>query len=231
MRLVWGMVFSAGAVLPFVACSGGDESLEERGSYALGMDIGNSVKQFEVSLDREALVDGLLDALSEREPRFSPEEGSELVMELLAKAQKENARRRVEQAETNIQEGEEFLAENKAKDGVVETASGLQYIVLEQGEGPSPVPDDRVTVHYEGKLLDGKVFDSSYERGEPSEFLLSAVISGWTEGVQLMKAGSKYRFFVPSDLAYGERGAGQDIGPNATLIFEVELISIEQIEQ
>lgn len=231
MRLVWGMVFSAGAVLPFVACSGGDESFEEKASYALGMDIGNSVKQFAASLDREAMVDGLLDALSEREPRLSPEEVRELVMELRAKAQEENARRRVEQAETNMQEGEEFLAENKAKDGVVETASGLQYIVLEQGEGPSPVADDRVTVHYEGKLLDGKVFDSSYERGEPSEFLLSAVISGWTEGVQLMKVGSKYRFFVPSELGYGVRGAGQDIGPNATLIFEVELISIEQIEQ
>ena len=127
-----------------------------------------------------------------------------------------------------MQEGEEFLAENKAKDGVVETASGLQYIVLQQGDGPSPAATDRVTVHYEGKSLDDKVFDSSYERDEPSEFVLNAVISGWTEGVQLMKVGSKYRFFIPSELAYGERGAGQDIGPNATLIFEVELISIEQ---
>ncbi len=228
MRLAWGMVFSAGAVLSFVACSGGDESFEEKASYALGMDIGNKVKQFEASLDREALVDGLLDALSEREPRLSPEEVNQLVRELLVKAQVENDRRRAEQAETNMQEGEEFLAENKAKDGVVETASGLQYIVLAQGEGPSPVAADRVTVHYEGKLLDGKVFDSSYERGEPAEFLLSAVISGWTEGVQLMKVGSKYRFFVPSELGYGVRGAGQDIGPNATLIFEVELISIER---
>ncbi len=127
-----------------------------------------------------------------------------------------------------MQEGEEFLAENKAKDGVVETASGLQYIVLTQGEGPSPAAADRVTVHYEGKLLDGTVFDSTYERGEPAEFVLDSVISGWTEGVQLMKVGSKYRFFIPSDLAYGGRGAGQDIGPNATLTFEVELISIEQ---
>ncbi len=228
MRLAWGMVFSAGAVLPFVACSGGEESFEKRASYALGMDIGNNVKQLAESLDREALVDGLLDALSEREPRLSPEEVNQLVRELLVKVQVENDRRRAEQAETNMQEGEEFLAENKVKDGVVETASGLQYIVLAQGEGPSPVADDRVTVHYEGKLLDGKVFDSSYERGEPAEFLLSAVISGWTEGVQLMKVGSKYRFFVPSELGYGVRGAGQDIGPNATLIFEVELISIEQ---
>jgi len=228
MRLAWGMVFSAGAVLPFVACSGGDESFEEKASYALGVDIGTNVKQFGTSLDRDALVDGLLDALSEREPRLTPQEVDELVREFLAKAQAEDAQRNIVLAETNMQEGEEFLAENRAKDGVVETASGLQYIVLTQGDGPSPAAADRVTVHYEGKLLDGKVFDSSYERGEPVEFVLNAVIPGWTEGVQLMKVGSKYRFFIPSDLAYGGRGAGQDIGPNATLTFEVELISIEQ---
>jgi FKBP-type peptidyl-prolyl cis-trans isomerase len=222
------MVFSAGAVLPFVACSGGDESFEERASYALGVEIGNNVKQFGTSLDRDELVDGLLDALSERELRLSPQEVGELVREFVAKAQEKDARRNIEQAEANMQEGEEFLAENKTKDGVVETASGLQYVVLTEGEGPSPVAADRVKVHYEGKLLDGKVFDSSYERGEPSEFVLSQVISGWTEGVQLMRVGGKYRFFVPSDLAYGGRGAGRDIGPNTTLIFEVELISIER---
>ena len=227
MRLAWGMVFSAGAVLPFVACSGGDESFEEKASYALGVEIGNNVKQFGTSLDRDELVDGLLDALSEREPRLSPQEVGELVREFAAKAREEDARRNIEQAEANMQEGEEFLAENKAKEGVVETASGLQYIVLAEGEGPSPAAADRVTVHYEGKSLDGKVFDSSYG-GEPSELVLNEVISGWTEGVQLMKVGSKYRFFIPSDLAYGGRGAGQDIGPNATLIFEVELISIER---
>ncbi len=228
MRLAWGMVFSACAVLPFVACSGGDESFEKKASYALGVDIGNNVKQFGTSLDRDELVDGLLDALSEREVRLSPQEVGELVREFAAKAQEKDARRNIEQAEANMQEGEEFLAENKTKDGVVETASGLQYVVLTEGEGPSPVAADRVKVHYEGKLLDGKVFDSSYERGEPSEFVLNGVISGWTEGVQLMKVGSKYRFFIPSDLAYGARGMGRDIGPNATLIFEVELISIER---
>ena len=227
MRLAWGMVFSAGAVLPFVACSGGDESFEERASYALGVEIGNNVKQFGTSLDRDELVDGLLDALSERELRLSPQEVGELVREFVAKAQEKDARRNIEQAEANMQEGEEFLAENKTKDGVVETASGLQYVVLTEGEGPSPAAADRVTVHYEGKSLDGKVFDSSYG-GEPSEFVLNGVISGWTEGVQLMKVGSKYRFFIPSDLAYGARGMGRDIGPNATLIFEVELISIER---
>ena len=228
MRLAWGMVFSAGAVLPVVACSGGDESFEERASYALGVEIGNNVKQFGTSLDRDELVDGLLDALSEREVRLSPQEVGELVREFAAKAQEKDARRNIEQAEANMQEGEEFLAENKTKEGVVETASGLQYVVLTEGEGPSPVAADRVKVHYEGKLLDGKVFDSSYERGEPSEFVLNGVISGWTEGVQLMNVGSKYRFFIPSDLAYGERGIGGDIGPNATLIFEVELMSIER---
>ena len=227
MGLAWGIVFSAGAMLPFAACSGGDESFEERASYALGVDIGNNIKRFGTSLDRDELVDGLLDALSERELRLSPQEVGELVREFAAKAQEKDARRNIEQAEANMQEGEEFLAENKTKGGVVETASGLQYVVLTEGEGPSPVAADRVKVHYEGKLLDGKVFDSSYD-GEPSEFVLNGVISGWTEGVQLMNVGSKYRFFIPSDLAYGERGIGGDIGPNATLIFEVELISIER---
>ena len=133
MRLAWGIVLSVGAVLPFVACSGGDESFEERASYALGVDIGNNVKRLGTSLDRDALVEGLFDVLSEREPRLSREEVSELVRELLAKAQEEDARRRIEQAEANMQEGEKFLAENKAKEGVVETASGLQYIALAEG--------------------------------------------------------------------------------------------------
>ena len=228
MRLAWGMVFSACAVLPFVACSGEDESFEKKASYALGMDIGNNVKEFAASLDREALVDGLLDALSEGEPRLSPEEISELVQELMEKTQRDNALRRVEQAETNMQEGEEFLAENKAKDGVVETASGLQYIVLAQGEGPSPVAADRVTVHYEGKLLDGKVFDSAYERDKPAEFCLSTVISGWTEGGRLMTAGSKNRLCGPPERRWAGRGAWWRWPSAVRSIFEVELISIEQ---
>ncbi len=128
---------------------------------------------------------------------------------------------------SNLEEGQAFLAENKSVDGVVETPSGLQYLILTEGDGPSPSATDRVTVHYEGKLLDGTVFDSSYERGEPYGTRLNEVIAGWTEGVQLMAVGSKFRFFIPANLAYGERGSGADIGPNATLIFEVELLAIE----
>ena len=119
-----------------------------------------------------------------------------------------------------------FLEENAKKEGVVTTASGLQYIVMTKGDGAMPKETDNVTVHYHGTLLDGTVFDSSVERGQPATFPLNGVIKGWTEGVQLMNVGSKFRFFIPSDLAYGERGAGGAIGPNATLIFEVELISI-----
>lgn len=127
--------------------------------------------------------------------------------------------------EENKAAGEAFLAENAKKDNIVTTASGLQYEIIETGEGPSPSATTNVTVHYKGTTLDGKEFDSSYSRNAPATFPLNRVIAGWTEGLQLMNTGAKYRFFIPSDLAYGERGAGGDIGPNATLIFEVELIS------
>ncbi len=132
-------------------------------------------------------------------------------------------------ATENKEEGTAFLEENGKKEGVTTTASGLQFLVLEKGDGKgdSPKATDNVTVHYEGTTIDGKVFDSSYERGAPATFPLNRVIAGWTEGVQLMKEGAKYRFYIPSDLAYGERGAGRDIGPNSTLIFDVELIKIQ----
>jgi len=120
--------------------------------------------------------------------------------------------------------GEKFLAENAKKDGIITTASGLQYQVISEGTGASPSASDNVTVHYKGTTLDGKEFDSSYSRGAPATFPLNRVIAGWTEGLQLMKEGAKYRFYIPANLAYGERGAGRDIGPNSALIFEVELI-------
>jgi FKBP-type peptidyl-prolyl cis-trans isomerase len=126
--------------------------------------------------------------------------------------------------EENKKLGETFLAENSKKDNIVTTASGLQYEILTNGEGSSPTATDTVTVHYRGTTLEGKEFDSSYSRNSPATFPLNRVIAGWTEGLQLMNLGAKYRFFIPSDLAYGERGAGRDIGPNAALIFEVELI-------
>ncbi len=136
-------------------------------------------------------------------------------------------RKRQAEAERNRAEGEAFLAENRKQKGVITTASGLQYMVLREGSGPRPAPTDTVRVNYEGRLLDGTVFDSSYQRGQPAEFPLTAVIAGWTEGVALMPVGAKYRFWIPSDLAYGANGApGGKIGPNATLTFDVELLGI-----
>ena len=133
---------------------------------------------------------------------------------------------RESQGETNTVEGAAFLEANKMQDGVMTTASGLQYMVIEKGDGPKPSASDRVTVHYRGTLIDGSEFDSSYSRGQPATFPVSGVIPGWVEGLQLMNVGGKYKFFIPSELAYGERGAGQRIGPNAVLIFEVELLEI-----
>ncbi|KAA5536766.1 FKBP-type peptidyl-prolyl cis-trans isomerase [Taibaiella lutea] len=131
-----------------------------------------------------------------------------------------------EKAETNLKNGEAFLEENKSKEGVITLPSGLQYLVLKEGEGAKPTATSRVTCHYHGTLIDGKIFDSSVQRGQPATFPLNQVIAGWTEGVQLMSVGSKYRFFIPSALGYGSRQVGSDIGPNSVLVFDVELLSI-----
>lgn len=132
-----------------------------------------------------------------------------------------------EKAEANQKAGEEFLEQNKTKEGVISLESGLQYLVLKEGEGPKPTATNRVTCHYHGTLIDGKIFDSSVQRGQPATFPLNQVIPGWTEGVQLMSLGSKYRFFIPSNLGYGNRQVGSDIGPNSVLIFDVELLGIQ----
>ena len=228
MRRASGTLISAGTFL-LAACSGGTpDTLSERASYAIGLDMGNSVEQMGGDVDLDMLIQGLRDALGEQEPQMDQQEIAEVMQEFFQQMQETNAARQQELMESNSQAGETFLAQNRTKGGVVETPSGLQYEVLTEGTGLFPSATNQVTVHYEGKLLDGKVFDSSYERGEPASFRLNGVIAGWTEGVQLMKVGSKFRFFIPPNLGYGENGAGQDIGPNATLIFEVELLGIEQ---
>ena len=200
---------------------------QARTSYALGLDVGASLSQLPFTLDLDAFHQGMTDLFADAELQVSPEECRQLLTELQQAVRQQAATGRDDVAAHNQREGAAFLFANGSKPGVVSTASGLQYQVLNEGSGASPKAADQVTVHYTGTLLDGTEFDSSVSRGEPVTFPLNGVIPGWTEGVQLMKVGGKTRFFIPPQLAYGERGAGSDIGPHATLVFEVELLSIE----
>jgi FKBP-type peptidyl-prolyl cis-trans isomerase FklB len=197
------------------------ETEMEKVSYSLGVSVANSVKaQGLQSIDAKAVGKAFEDVFEGKELVISEEEANVILQEYFQKL----ANKALEE---NQAAGKKFLLENAKRDGVVTTASGLQYEVLAQGSGASPKATDEVTVHYHGTLTDGRVFDSSVERGQPATFPVNGVIPGWIEALQLMNVGSKYKLFIPSDLAYGERGAGQMIGPNSTLIFEVELISIK----
>jgi len=189
-------------------------------SYAFGSSIANDLKQRGVSSLNLALVTKAMnDVFSGADVKFNQEKSQEIIYGLLNVIQKKKF-------EGAIAEAEQFLTDNKKKAGIVSLPSGLQYEVIQAGTGPKPVATDEVTVHYKGTLINGQQFDSSYSRGEPTSFTLNQVIPGWTEGLQQMPIGSKYRFFIPYALAYGERGAGKDIPPYSTLIFEVELIKI-----
>ena len=193
----------------------------EKLSYALGMVIGHNLKGMGVkNLSQDDFGKAMNDVLTNQTTSLTDQEAQKIVGDFLQK-QQEEATREIRE------EGERFLAENAKKEGVVVLPSGLQYTVLTEGTGAQPKATDRVKCHYEGTLTNGQVFDSSYRRGEPAVFPLNGVIAGWTEGVQLMKKKTKYRFFIPYNLAYGERGAGQAIPPYAALVFDVELISIE----
>ena len=195
------------------------ESEQDKYSYGLGMMIGERVlKQYE-NVDYDLLLEGMKAQHQSQDTLLSLQEAGEALNAYMEKAF-------AEQSEANKNRGEDFLSANAGKEGVTTTESGLQYKVLTEGDGAKPAATDEVTVHYRGTLIDGTEFDSSYSRGEPTSFALNQVIPGWTEGVQLMSVGSKYQFFIPYDLAYGERGAGGSIGPFETLIFEVELIEI-----
>ncbi len=195
------------------------ESDYERFSYALGIMVSERIlKQFP-DIDYDQLMHGLKDHHQQQTLEMSLPESADV---LAAYVQQEQTR----QAEAAVARGKAYLEENAAKDGVNVTSSGLQYSVITPAEGDKPAATDQVKVHYRGTLIDGTEFDSSYRRNEPAVFGLNQVIPGWTEAVQLMSVGSKYRFVIPSELAYGERGAGASIGPNETLIFEVELLDI-----
>jgi len=203
---------------------------KDKASYSIGYDIGETFKKQKIELNVDALVAGLKEAVAGKESTMSKEDREKTLQAFQKEMMEKQIAASKEAATKNQAEGEKFLAENKTKDGVKTTASGLQYKVLKEGSGPSPKETDTVVTNYRGTLIDGTEFDSSYKRNEPASFPVNRVIKGWTEALQLMKPGAKYQLFIPSSLAYGERGAGQLIGPNATLIFEVELLSIKPPE-
>jgi len=204
---------------------------EQRLSYGIAYGLGLRMKADGVPLDAAAFGVGLADSLDGKEARMTQEEISAEMEAFQEKAQAERAAAQEALSKANIEAATKFLAENAAKEGVVTTASGLQYEVLTEGKGPKPTADDTVEVHYRGTLVDGTEFDSSYSRGETVTFGVGQVIPGWTEALQLMPVGSKWKLAIPADLAYGAGGAGQVIGPNAALVFEVELISIPEPEK
>lgn len=229
MKLRWLAVF----VIAFLA---GPIHAEERPvlktqkdkvSYSIGLDIGNNFKKQAIDIDPGILAKGIKDALSGEKTLLTDQEVREVLTALQQEMRGRDEVRLKDMAEKNRKEGAAFLTENKKKEGVVTRPSGLQYKIIQAGTGMTPKSTDTVTTHYRGTLIDGTEFDSSYQRGQPAVFPVSGVIAGWTEALQLMKVGAKWQLFVPSDLAYGERGAGRMIGPNATLIFEVELVSIQ----
>nr|WP_245846489.1 FKBP-type peptidyl-prolyl cis-trans isomerase [Prosthecobacter debontii] len=204
-------------------------------SYFIGSQIGgniaNNFKQQGVDIDLDSFLGAVRDQFEGKPSKYKPEELEAAMQEfekVMQGKQAEMQAKAADKAKETKAAGAKFLAENGKKDGVKTTASGLQYEVIKQGEGPKPVATDKVNVHYHGTLLNGKVFDSSVERGEPITFGVQEVIKGWTEALQLMNVGSKYKLYIPSELAYGDNGAGADIGPGETLVFEVELLKIEK---
>ncbi len=199
----------------------------DKTSYAIGMNVGKGLHRDSVDIDPAILLRGLKDALAGGKTLLTDQEAQATLTALQNDLRKKQQEMRQQATETNKKEGEAFLAANKTKDGVVALPSGLQYKILQEGAGPKPAATDSVVCNYRGTLLDGKEFDSSYKRGQPATFPVNGVIKGWTEALQLMPVGSKWQLFVPSELAYGDRGAGADIKPGATLIFEVELLSIQ----
>jgi len=202
-----------------------DDSL----AYAIGSDIANGFEQSKLeNLNPDIVALAIKNHFAKDSSVMSADDIKNVMMAFSNKRRKEQQAKQDELSQVNIKEGEAFLAANKVKEGVITTESGLQYKVITAGNGAIPTADDKVKVHYTGKLINGTVFDSSVERGQPAEFPVKGVIPGWTEVLQLMKTGAKYEVYIPSALAYGPRGQGQQIAPHSTLIFDVELLSIEK---
>lgn len=204
------------------------ETVAQKGSYLIGHNIGSQLSSEGIEVDLDALAAGIAAALAGKEPAVPKEQIRQVMQEFQREAQAKASEKKKAEGTKNAQEGKDFLAQNAKKKGVQTTPSGLQYEVIQDGKGAKPKETDTVQTHYKGTLLSGKVFDSSYDRGEPAEFPVNGVIKGWQEALQLMNVGSKWKLYVPSDLAYGERGAGADIGPNSVLVFEVELLGISE---
>lgn len=200
---------------------------KDKESYSLGYQFGQNLKGQGVELNLEVYTSGIKDALGGRESQITPEEIRATITGLQQRLMAVQQKAFKEQAAKNLSESKAFLAENGKKEGIKTLPSGLQYKVFAEGSGKMPKAEDTVTVNYKGTLIDGTEFDNSYKRGQPATFQVKGVIKGWTEALQLMKEGSKWQFFIPPDLAYGEGGAGRSIPPNSTLIFEVELISVK----
>ncbi|MEM7036011.1 MAG: FKBP-type peptidyl-prolyl cis-trans isomerase [Bacteroidota bacterium] len=196
-------------------------------SYAIGLDIGTNFKSQSIEVNMDAFVKGLQDGMGDGTPMLSQDQARQVMMAFQRELQAKQQEARKAEGAANLQKSQEFLANNKANNSkVVELPSGLQYEVMKEGTGPKPTVDDEVTTHYHGTLMDGSVFDSSVERGQPASFPLKGVIKAWQEILPMMSVGSKYRIFSPPALAYGEYGSPPKIGPNAALIFEIELIKI-----
>lgn len=197
-------------------------------SYALGFNFGNDLMRNNIEINPEFFAQGLREIVRNLPKTLTEQDVMTVLNEFQAEMQAKMKKEAKPEADSNKRTGQNFLAENKKRPGVIETASGLQYEVINEGSGQSPTATDKVTTHYTGKLIDGKVFDSSVERGQPIQFPVNGVIKGWTEALQLMKPGAKYKLYIPSDLAYGDGGAPPNIPPGATLIFDVELISVDK---
>ena len=207
------------------------ETTDARLSYGIGLRMGQRMAADGMTVDVPAYAAGLEDALAGGEAMLTDDEINAEMTAFQERRQAEAEAERVALAQTNLEAGRAYMEEMSGREEVQTTESGLQYVVMEPGEGDSPVAEDSVEVHYEGRLIDGTVFDSSFERGQTVTFGLTQVIAGWTEGLQLMKPGSKFKFIIPPELGYGEGGAGQMIGPNATLLFDVELIAVVKQEE
>jgi FKBP-type peptidyl-prolyl cis-trans isomerase FklB len=228
MRFAFALILCCSLLAPLAGAAESPElkSQKDKASYAIGLDMGTSLKKNEIDVNQDVLFRGIKDGLTGGKQLMTEQEIKDTIGVLQKDLQAKQQERTKALAEKNKKEGEAFLAENKKKDGVITLASGLQYKIVKKGSGKSPKATDSVTVNYRGKLIDGTEFDSSYKRGQPATFPVNGVIPGWTEALQLMSEGATWQLYIPSTLAYGERGAPGSIGPNAVLIFDVELISV-----